>query len=187
MVVGGKTGLAGARHRRKHRRMRRAAIVFAGVALLFARVAAACSCVIYLSQAEVDRNGEAAYQKADLIVIATPGDASSEHKAMCSPGRSARVPSDVGRTIDDDRPLAVHRVLKGRAPARPVLKGMTKDVVIGGCRVRLTGCDISHPAGKRTLLVLHRLPDGRYESVSLCSLDVLERSARGRALFGVNR
>ncbi len=161
-----------------------AAAVIAAIALTSAGVADACSCVPYHTQAEADRAGEEIWRNATLIVEATVGDTSAAYKALCpAPGTlpSART---IGRTMNADRPFTVHRVFKGRAPARPVLAGAKTEVYAQGCGVMVNSCEVGIETGSRTILVLNRTKDGRFEMMSYCGLMALRQSTRGGALFG---
>lgn len=162
--------------------LRVTALSAATLALVWCPVADACSCVPYPTQVAADAAGERVFVAADLIVEATVGPLSTRFIAQCrTPGAVGRT---IGKTISSDRPITVHRVLKGKAPRTPVLVGEPTTVEVNGCSMMSNSCDVGIESGSRTILVLHRVGSARFRMESYCSLMALRHSTRGRALFG---
>ena len=163
--------------------LRPIALALAAASLTVASVAAACSCVPYRTQAEADRAGEKVYRAADLIVEATVGDVSARYKAMCHGGSRKPDPATIGQKVSGDRPLTIHRVLKGRAPRTPMLAGNPGEIFAQGCGVMMNSCDVNVPKDSRTILILRKVGAGRYAMESFCALNALRQSTRGQVLF----
>ena len=155
----------------------------AALSFTMATGADACSCVLYQSQAEVDRVGETVWKDAALIVEATVGDVSAQYKALCPASGSPPRAGDVGRKASGDRPIIVHRVFKGAVPRNAALAGAQAEVFAQGCAVMTNSCDVGIQSNARTILVLNRVKSGRYEMTPYCSLMALRASKRGQALF----
>ncbi|HET9511864.1 MAG TPA: hypothetical protein VFO80_12010 [Sphingomonas sp.] len=113
--------------------LRTLAATGAAIACIAAPVAEACICPWYQTQAEIDADGARALSAADLIVEATVGDVSWWHRTACgSPG-----PFGFGQAISADRPITVHRTVKGRAGPSPTLIGNKTTVQsVGSSSVR---------------------------------------------------
>ncbi len=75
-------------------------------------------------------------------------------------------------------------VLKGRAQRGTVLAGAPAEVFAQGCGVMTNSCAVGIQSNARTILVLNRAKDGRFEMASYCSLMALRASKRGRAILG---
>ena len=164
--------------------LRTAVLLTAALALFATTTAEACSCSPYQTQAEADRAGEKAYRDADLVVDATVGDVSAQYKALCpAPGAKPRA-TEIGRSMTADRPITIHRVLKGKQPRTPVLAGAETTIFAEGCGVMMNSCDVGIGSSVRTVLVLHRIKDGRFRAMSVCGLMALRQSKRGQTLFG---
>jgi hypothetical protein len=165
-------------------RLRHIALACAGAVVVAASVANACSCIGFPTQAEADAAGERAYRAADLIVDATPGAEPASYSVLCGAAGSKPRPQDVGRSITLDRPLTIHRVLKGKAPKNAVLAGQQVTAYAGGCGIMTNSCDVGIAPGARNVFVLQREKDGRYRMANYCSLVALRQSRRGAQLFG---
>ncbi|MBM3928596.1 MAG: hypothetical protein FJ335_09085 [Sphingomonadales bacterium] len=159
------------------------AAALAAIACIVSPVAQACICPWYQTQAEIDADGTRALAAADLIAEATVGDVSWLHRNLC---RGTSITSRLlgfGQKISADRPITVHRVLKGRAGAAPVLIGEETSLEGFGCAVRISSCNVSVPSNQRTTLFLHREADGRYRALSGCEAQAIRNSRVGQALF----
>lgn len=137
----------------------------------------------FATAAEADAEGERIYRSADLIVEATAGDLPERYRSICS-ARSKPRPELIGQRLSSDRPLAVHRVIKGVPPASIMLFDNDAEVFAEGCGIRVNSCEVTIPSGHRTIFVLRRVEGNRYRMESYCALIALRQSARGRALFG---
>lgn len=163
--------------------LHRLALALAAATLTTASIAQACSCIGFASQAEADRAGERVYGAADLIVDATVGDASDRYKAICTRAGRNPDPTTIGQKVSGDRPFAIHRVLKGRAPVAPMLAGRDGEVFAQGCGVMSNSCDVGIASNARTVLVLRKVGARRYAMDGYCSLVAFRNSTRGKALF----
>ena len=163
--------------------LRIATLLVAGFGLVTGTTADACSCVPYPTQAEADRAGETIYRDADLIVDATVGGVSAAYEAMCPASGGKPRPADIGRSMNADRPITVHRVLKGKSPVAPILAGADTTVYAQSCGVLSNSCEVGIASRARTILVLKRAKGARFEMMSYCALAALSQSTRGRALF----
>jgi hypothetical protein len=159
------------------------AAAVAVVTVLAAPAASACSCIGHPSQAAAEKAGARAYAAADMIVDATVGGPPGSYRRICC-GAGGKPRRDVlGRTFTPARSLIIHRILKGRPPVRAMLAGATTQVRPEGCAVLQDTCTPVPNDGSRQILVLRRLADGRYASLSFCEITALRNSRRGQALF----
>ena len=164
--------------------MPRWTVAFAVIpALTAAPIAQACGCVGHPTPTAVEAAGERAYAAADLIVDATPAGTPDAYRRICfGPGNLPR-PRDYGRKIAMDRPFVIHRVLKGRAPLRPILAAEPAEVTRHGCGILSNSCQVEAPESGRHILILRKVAAGRYKPLSVCEHLALRNSRRGQALF----